>query len=338
MVLVDLPGVGIAGDVYKEATRKWIVERAKAVVLVVGRAGLTQAAADLLRTSDFLTRLLFYRDDRTDDPVVLTVAMTHVDDVADTEYAKDKSRKKYVHLAEQFELARIRIRQQLHQELGRVWESGDEKVRTAQREVIDALSSDALVFPVSAPQYRRVLVADDDDRPFISDEHQSGIPAMQVGLRTVVLQRRAEAVRSRDDSIAAFCAQVMAHLEMIRAQWTGGGRTETEIDDLIEDLNEILGPLRKEFLVRQGQFREFLKNTMPERIDALVGKAKDSARSEIVRYLRTLRDANWNTLRAAVRREGTFYGARHINLPDDFARKFVEPVAEVWGKSIIQVT
>ena len=27
---------------------------------------------------------------------------------------------------------------------------------------------------------------------------------------------------------------------------------------------------------------------------------------------------------------------RHINLPDDFARKFVEPVAEVWGKSVIQ--
>ena len=34
--------------------------------------------------------------------------------------------------------------------------------------------------------------------------------------------------------------------------------------------------------------------------------------------------------------QGAFYGARHINLPDDFARKFVEPIAEVWGKSIIQ--
>jgi hypothetical protein len=67
-----------------------------------------------------------------------------------------------------------------------------------------------------------------------------------------------------------------------------------------------------------------------------VGKAKESARSEISRYIRSLRDVHWGTLRAAVRREGTFYGARSINLPDDFARMFVEPVADVWGKSIIQ--
>jgi hypothetical protein len=75
---------------------------------------------------------------------------------------------------------------------------------------------------------------------------------------------------------------------------------------------------------------------MPERIGALVGKAKESARAEIARYLQGLDDAHWATLRAAVRREGTFYGSRPINLPEDFARKFVEPVADVWGKSIIQ--
>jgi hypothetical protein len=75
---------------------------------------------------------------------------------------------------------------------------------------------------------------------------------------------------------------------------------------------------------------------MPERIGTLVLRAKDSARKEINKYLGGLQDAHWATLRASVRREGTFYGARHINLPDDFARKFVEPVAEVWGKSIIQ--
>src|SRR5204863_8840872 len=92
----------------------------------------------------------------------------------------------------------------------------------------------------------------------------------------------------------------------------------------------------KEFVVRKGQFREFLKRTMPKRIGALVMRAKDSARTEINRFLRSLRNARWATLRASVRREGTFFGARHINLPDDFARKFVEPVAEVWGKSIIQ--
>jgi hypothetical protein len=336
IVLVDLPGVGIAGDVYKEVTRTWINERAKAVVLVVGRAGLTQTAADLLRTSEFLTRLLFSRDDRALDPVVLAVAMSHVDDVAETEWAKDKSRKKAVHLAEQCELAKAKIRQQLRQELNRVWESGDESVRGAQREVTGDLCEQALVFPVSAPEYRRVLSNHEDDRPFIQTVQQSGIPDMQVGLETVVRERREDAARVRDESIDAFCAQVGAYIQRVRAQAEGGSGSDSEIEELIRDLEQVLSPLRKEFLVRQGQFREFLKNTMPQHIETLVGKAKDSARVEIVRYLKTLKDAHWGTLRAAVRREGTFFGARHINLPDDFARKFVEPVADVWGKSIIQ--
>ena len=123
---------------------------------------------------------------------------------------------------------------------------------------------------------------------------------------------------------------------MVRAQWTGNEHTDQEVQELQRELETVLGPLRKEFLVRQGQFREFLKKTMPEKIGSLVIRAKDSARTEINRYLRSLESAHWNTLRAAVRKEGTFFGARHINLPDDFARKFVEPVAEVWGKTIIQ--
>jgi hypothetical protein len=71
MVLVDLPGVGIAGDAYKQTTRKWINERAKAVVLVVDRAGITESSADLLRTSEFLTRMLFTADERSTIPSCL---------------------------------------------------------------------------------------------------------------------------------------------------------------------------------------------------------------------------------------------------------------------------
>jgi GTP-binding protein EngB required for normal cell division len=133
MVLVDLPGVGVAGDAYKQTTQKWINDRAKAVILVVDRAGITESSADLLRTSEFLTRLLFSADERSHDPVVLAVAMARLDDVAEDEWAKDKSRKKAEHLADQFERARALIRSQVRQELEQVWESGDENVRKAQR-------------------------------------------------------------------------------------------------------------------------------------------------------------------------------------------------------------
>jgi GTP-binding protein EngB required for normal cell division len=336
MVLVDLPGVGVAGDVYKQVTRKWINERAKAVVLVVDRAGITESSADLLRTSEFLTRLLFSADERSHDPVVLAVAVARLDDVAEDEWAKDKSRRKADHLAEQFDRARSLIRSQLRQELERVWESGDEQVRNAQRSVIQQLCDDLQVFPLSAPQHRRLLAGDPDDMPFIRDVEQSGIPAMHRGLTDVAVARRADAHRRRDESIRAWVNQTVAWIELVRAQWVGNEHTEQELQQLQRELETVLGPLRKEFLVRQGQFREFLKKTMPERIGALVMRAKDSARTEINQYLRGLRNAHWATLRASVRREGTFLGARHINLPDDFARMFVEPVAEVWGKSIIQ--
>ena len=88
IVLVDLPGVGVAGDTHKQVTRKWINEKAKAVVLVVDHAGITEASADLLRTSEFLTRLLFSADDRSHDPVVFAVAVVRLDDVAEDEWAK----------------------------------------------------------------------------------------------------------------------------------------------------------------------------------------------------------------------------------------------------------
>ena len=290
MVLVDLPGVGVAGDAYKQVTRKWINERAKAVVLVVDRAGITESSADLLRTSEFLTRLLFSADERSHDPVVLAVAVARLDDVAEDEWAKDRSRKKAEHLAEQFERVRSLIRSQLRQELERVWESGDEQVRTAQRSVIQQLCDELMVFPLSAPQYRRLLANDADDMPFIRDIEQSGIPAMQRGLTGVAVARRDDARRRRDESIRAWVDQAVAWIELVRAQWEGSGHTEQELQELERELETVLGPLRKEFLVRQGQFREFLKKTMAERIGALVMRAKDSARTEINQYLRGLRE------------------------------------------------
>lgn len=56
LVLVDLPGIGIANDEYRSVTSAWI-RRATAVVLVVDRSGVTEASADLLRTTGFLNSI-----------------------------------------------------------------------------------------------------------------------------------------------------------------------------------------------------------------------------------------------------------------------------------------
>ena len=53
--LVDLPGVGIAQDTYRRVTRGYIRDQARAVILVVDRAGPTAEAVELLRTSGYWT-------------------------------------------------------------------------------------------------------------------------------------------------------------------------------------------------------------------------------------------------------------------------------------------
>ena len=96
-----------------------------------------------------------------------------------------------------------------------------------------------------------------------------------------------------------------------------------------------MAPLQREFDTRRGGFRNFLRKTVPTKIEARVETASSVARKAIHGDLRKLRDAHWKTLQAAVRKEGTFYGSRHINLPHDFALRFEEPVAEVWSREIL---
>jgi RNA polymerase-interacting CarD/CdnL/TRCF family regulator len=73
---------------------------------------------------------------------------------------------------------------------------------------------------------------------------------------------------------------------------------------------------------------------MPQKINALVDLAAHCSSEEIRTYLRqSLRGVHWATLRASVRRGGRYRG---INLPGELARKFEEPIAELWGKNILE--
>ena len=91
LTLVDLPGVGVAGDVKAEVTEKWIKEHAKAIVLVVDTRGVRETEAELLRNSGFLSRLLHASGDPSSDPVVLMVAVTHADKIAEQEYLDNRT-------------------------------------------------------------------------------------------------------------------------------------------------------------------------------------------------------------------------------------------------------
>jgi hypothetical protein len=133
-----------------------------------------------------------------------------------------------------------------------------------------------------------------------------------------------------------FFHRVLATIRVNQARWREEARASEEAERLRGELDEFLEPLRREFHARQGAFREYLRETLPSHIRELVEKAKGQSSREIEKYLSTLQDAHWATLRAAVRKGGAFDGARTINLPLDFAIRFEEPIAEVWGKSILK--
>lgn len=337
ITLVDLPGVGVAGDVYKEVTRKWIVEKAKAVVLVIDNRGVKEADAELLRRSDFLTRLLFSVDDPQADPAVLIAAVTQLDSPAVDRFFQNPGKKKREHLADVRVETIALVKNQMRQQLTGTWARERDASRATHSQVVDYVIDHLQVFPVSAFEFRRLLKNDEDDRAFIGDVAQSGVPQMVDGIAAIASAWREDAAQQRADATKVFVERVLTTLEVVKARWQQDSRASDEAESLRRDLDQVVGPMRDEFLVSKGEFRGFLRTEVPKRIAALVSDASHEAQQDIRRYLRGLRDARWNTLKAAVTRDGAYTtGARHIHLPDDFSQMFVEPIAEVWGTQLLQ--
>lgn len=342
--LVDLPGVGISSDAYRAVTEKWVREQANAVCLVVNRAGIDAASADLLRTSGFLNRLLHSTDDPEADPVELMVAVTMLDTVATAEYQNEKQTKtdspvkpRRAHLEETLQKVPTVIATQLEAELKRLIVDVGGAAREASELAIRRILSTLKVYPVTALEFIRVIQQDEEDRPFIREVAESGIPTMQTGLTGLVQSRHADMLNRLKRASDLFREQVSTTLRAIEAQWQDPEAETPETERLRRELQSFISTHREEFSARKGAFREFLKKTVPEKIGGLVEEASASATEEMRRKARAFQDMHWSTLRAAVRRGGTFWGARHIDLPRDFSLMYDSQIAPIWTQQVIKM-
>jgi len=338
LVLVDLPGVGIMGDIYKEVTSTYLREKAKAVILVVSTRGVTEADAAVLRESGFMNRLLYSVDDPSSDLVSLIVAVTRVDDVAEARYRNDVNRekKKWQHLADVCSETEIDVKAQLMSQLRKEWNENADQSNEQKRKVLNRIEDSLQVIPLSAIEYSKYYADDEDDRPFIKELAQSNIPKMEIYLSEIVGAIAEERNRRLEEHSRQFALSLINQIDIIEAEWLSDERS-SEAQDLLErNLEEFMQPLRYEYKSREGAFRNYLKKTIPVQIESLVNTACSTSMTSINRYLGTLKGAHWGTLRASVRRGGTYYGARNIDLPNDFALKFEEPIAEIWGKALLQ--
>jgi GTP-binding protein EngB required for normal cell division/uncharacterized protein (DUF4415 family) len=340
VVLVDLPGVGVAGDIHKEVTSRYLREQAKSVVLVVDSRGIRDADAQILQESGFLNRLIYSADSPSEDPVSLKVAGVKIDDVASARWRADKEtapgKKKQDYFAEVCEECRKLVIAQIRPQLEKAWASGD--LQAAQAQVIDNLLANLEVHPVSAVEYTKRLVDDPDDRSFLQDARLSNIPGLLASLSRQADEHRQIEVRRVEETRRDLQTKLDAVLGVIRAQWMEDARAIGEAERLREEITLFLEPLRGEYQTRQGAYREFLRETLPQTIRTEVAKASLLARKDIEAYLRPLRHVHWRTLQATVRRGGTFVNGmnRQIDLPNDFALRFEVPVADAWAKSTLK--
>jgi GTP-binding protein EngB required for normal cell division len=344
VVLVDLPGVGIAQDSYRDVTASYVRDKARAVIVTVDRAGPTEATVDLLRVSGYWERLVGASDDPTSDACGMLIAVTKVDDVTQTEWekhvasldsgsTKPKKREIFARLVEEF---KPRMKAQIAQQLGQIGESSNSAVNTAREQARASILESLEIHPVSAPEFKKLLRDDEDDRAFLTEVEQTGVPQLQNSLTSLAETER----RNRDELIRQITERLATasrgEIQLIESSWQLETRAEEEAQRLEAALKPVFDEKKEEYRARAAGFREFLKETVPEKINTLVLEAREVAEVDVRNYLGTLRGYHWATLRAAVRRGGVFDGSRTINLPDDITGYFQEPMAAVWGQKLLR--
>lgn len=342
VILVDLPGVGIAKDAYRDVTKRYVKEKARAVILVVDRAGPTESTIETLRSSGFWDRLIGAADDPESDPCSILIAVTRVDDLAVEErqrlvppdgMPRPKKEEVFVRIADEIQ---PRVQAQIRDQLAKIGESSNEAVQVARKQVIQSILDSLEIHPVSAPEFRKLRGDDEDDRAFLTDEAQTGIPRLRESLAQLARKEK----KKRKDRIRSvsnrFSQGILNELHMIEDQWRTRTRADNEAAQMAAALEAFLGPKKNEYALRSGAFREFLENSVQVKIQSLVLEARIEAQAEVSKYLQKLRGVHWGTLKAAVVRGGSFYGSRHINLPDDIADLFQEPMAAVWGQKLLR--
>jgi len=338
--LVDLPGVGIANDMHGSVTRSWIKERANAICLVVTNGGIDETSAELLRSSDFLTRLLYSINDPQADPVALCVIVVRMDALAEARYweeralSPDSFRKRWEHFLDVSEKIKGTICSQMKTQLQRLAGENEGVAREALNSASEHLLDSLQVFPVSAPEYCKVIRDDEEEHSFLRTPEDSGIPQLQAAIQQLAAEMHASQSLKLARQSSDFENRVLALLETIKVQWLEDTE-EAEAERIRGLLQPFLDPKKRELAARQGKFHEFLETSVPQQIDLLVSKASREAEGAMRRDLRRLQDANWSTLKAVIVRGGAFYGKRPVDLPRDMASRFEEHVAPIWSTGVI---
>lgn len=197
VVLVDLPGLGIANDEYRGVTEHWL-QKARTVVLVVDRSGLSESALDILRRNLFFDGLILHAKDPRSMPFSLIIAVTKLDLSADDARNRERSTTgRTVPWIDSYtcccDAAISLVRSQLRCELNHFTKVRGECVDQRQ---MDELIAGVRICPVSALEHRRWydLDPEPDERPRITDVNQTGMASLADVIKEQIAYHRVAAV------------------------------------------------------------------------------------------------------------------------------------------------
>lgn len=168
-VLLDLPGLGVVSDAYARQTSEWL-QRARAIVVVVDRAGMAESIVTCLRRSRFLSRVVAGEAD------VIGV-VTKLDQVTDDLRRRDGAPQSW---ARCFHAVAMQAETELSSQI--------DGVLRYEQDALTAITPDVAprggvrVFGVSSREHRRVVQYDPEDRPRLHIPESSGIPAVRRAL------------------------------------------------------------------------------------------------------------------------------------------------------------
>ena len=339
VVVVDLPGIGIANDEFRSVTSDWI-RRAEAVVLVVDRAGVSEASVEMLRTTGYLNTLLHRAPESEQVSPLLWVAVVKLDDVAKDERAAFRQE----HPEDPtpswrlfFEDACVKSEKLVRDQMSQILQKGRDGAEEAQANA--RLLRSLRAFAVSAAQYRKFFADDEADRALIRSPEESRVYVLGEALRELVARHHGAIGREVAGSLREVAGSLARGLHAVIDELSASDRHRAQARQLRQRFEELAQPLRTEMSVRVGALRETLRVSIPLIIGREVLAATASARTRQVADLRPLQELPWNTLRAAVRRGGAFVQAqgikRNVDLANEMALRYEAEIAPVWNRAVV---
>ena len=126
-------------------------------------------------------------------------------------------------------------------------EEAREKARTT-------ILNDLEVHPVSAYEYRKLLIDDEDDRPFLKDQKDTGIVDLRKRLEHVAREERFKSFREITTVTDRFREAISGELKRLETLWRTRAQAAAITAGLEKDLEAFLAEKRKERDLRVGAF------------------------------------------------------------------------------------